>query len=112
LQDADLLISADCAPFAFADFHRKFLRGRALVVGCPKLDDVDAYRGKLAEIFRRNEIRMIEVAHMEVPCCFGLVRLVETALKESGKDIPLVLTRLGIRGEILERSQPAAADRS
>ena len=102
-QDADLLISADCAPFAFADFHRKFLRGRALVVGCPKLDDVDAYRRKLAEIFRQNEIRMIEVAYIEVPCCFGLVRLVQTALKDSGKDIPLVLTRIGVRGEILER---------
>jgi NAD-dependent dihydropyrimidine dehydrogenase PreA subunit len=111
-QDADLLISADCAPFAFADFHRKFLRGRALVVGCPKLDDVDAYRRKLTEIFRQNEIRMIEVAHMEVPCCFGLVRLVETALQDSGKAIPLVLTRIGIRGEILERSQPATSGRS
>ena len=106
-QDADLLISADCAPFAFADFHRKFLRGRALVVGCPKLDEVDAYRRKLAEIFRQNEIRMVEVAHMEVPCCFGLVRLVQTALQDSGKAIPLVLTKIGIRGEILERSQPA-----
>jgi hypothetical protein len=108
-QDADLLISADCAPFAFADFHRKFLRGRALVVGCPKLDDVDAYRRKLAEIFRQNDIRMVEVAHMEVPCCFGLVRLVQTALQDSGKAIPLVLTKIGIRGEIVERSQPAMA---
>jgi len=111
-QDADLLISADCAPFAFADFHRKFLRGRALVVGCPKLDDVEAYRRKLAEIFRRNEIRMVEVAHMEVPCCFGLVRLVQTALQDSGKAIPFVLTKIGIRGEILERSQPVPAEES
>jgi len=111
-QNADLLISADCVPFAFADFHRKFLRGRALVVGCPKLDEVQAYRHKLAEIFRQNDIRMVDVAHMEVPCCSGLVRLVETALKDSGKAIPLVLTRVGIRGEILERSQPARAARS
>jgi ferredoxin len=106
-QNADLLISADCVPFAFADFHRRFLRGRALVVGCPKLDDVDSYRQKLAEIFRQNDIRMVEVAHMEVPCCFGLVRLVQMALKDSGNSIPLVLTEVGIRGEILERSQPA-----
>ncbi len=110
-QDADLLISADCTPFAFADFHRKFLRGRALVVGCPKLDDADAYRRKLAEIFRRNEIRMVEVAYMEVPCCFGLVRLVQTALQDSGKAIPLLLTKIGIRGEILERTQPAMDER-
>jgi Fe-S-cluster-containing hydrogenase component 2 len=108
-QDADLLIAADCVPFAYADFHRKFLKGRALVVGCPKLDDVETYRTKLTEIFRQNDIRMVEVAHMEVPCCFGLVQLVQAALKDSGKPIPLVLTKVGIRGEILERSQPAAA---
>ncbi|MFC1682693.1 ATP-binding protein [Candidatus Zixiibacteriota bacterium] len=107
-QDADLLITADCVPFAFADFHRKFLKGRALAVGCPKLDDFEAYRAKLTEIFRQNDIRMVEVAHMEVPCCFGMVQLVQTALRDSGKTIPLVLTRVGIRGEILERSQPAA----
>jgi ferredoxin len=108
-QDADLLIAADCVPFAFADFHRKFLKGRALVVGCPKLDDVEIYRRKLTEIFRQNDIRMVEVAHMEVPCCYGLVQLVRAALRESGKQIPLVLTKVGIRGEILERSQPASA---
>jgi hypothetical protein len=107
--DADLLIAADCVPFAFADFHRKFLRGRAVVVGCPKLDDVETYHRKLAEIFRQNDIRMVEVAYMEVPCCFGLVRLVQTALKDSGKAIPLVLTKVGIRGQVLERSQPVAA---
>jgi Fe-S-cluster-containing hydrogenase component 2 len=109
-QDADLLISADCVPFAFADFHRKFLRGRALVVGCPKLDDVQVYRHKLAEIFRQNDIRMVEVARMEVPCCFGLVQLVQTALKESGKTVPLVLTKVGIRGEVIERSQSGLAE--
>jgi len=75
-----------------------------LVVGCPKLDDVEAYRTKLTEIFRQKDIRMVEVAHMEVPCCFGLVQLVQAALQDSGKPIPLVLTRVGIRGEILERS--------
>jgi hypothetical protein len=111
-QDADLLIAADCVPFAFADFHRKFLRGRALVVGCPKLDDVEAYHRKLTEIFRHNDIRMVEVAHMEVPCCFGLVRLVQMALKDSGKEIPLVLTKVGIRGDVLERSQPVMAEKS
>lgn len=111
-QDADLLICADCVPFAFADFHRKFLRGRALVVGCPKLDEVEAYRLKLTDIFRQNDIRMVEVARMEVPCCFGLVQLVQTALKDSGKSIPLVLTKVGIRGEILERHQPATAGQS
>jgi NAD-dependent dihydropyrimidine dehydrogenase PreA subunit len=111
-QNADLLIAADCVPFAFADFHGKFLRGRALVVGCPKLDDVEAYHRKLTEIFRQNDIRMVEVIHMEVPCCFGLVRLVQMALKDSGKAIPLVLTKVGIRGEVLERNQPVMAEKS
>ena len=111
-QDADLLIAADCMPFAFADFHRRFLKSRSLVVGCPKLDDVEAYHRKLTEIFRQNDIRSLEVAHMEVPCCFGLVRLVQVALKDSGKAIPLVLTKVGIRGEVLERNRPVMAEKS
>lgn len=108
-QEADLLIAADCVPFAFADFHRRFLRGRTLVVGCPKLDDVEAYRHKLTEIFRQNDIRSVEVVYMEVPCCFGLVHLVKLALQASGKDIPLTLTKVGIRGDVLERNQAAVA---
>ncbi len=77
---ARLLIAADCAPFAFADFHGKFLAGRTLVVGCPKLDDVDLYRKKLAQIFLQNDIREVEVVYMQVPCCYGLVHLVQGAL--------------------------------
>ncbi len=102
LENSRLLIAADCVPFAFGDFHRKFLDGRVLLIGCPKLDDADLYRQKLSEIFEKNSIKSIEVAYMEVPCCFGLVRLVSDALKDSGKKIPVVLTRVGIRGEILE----------
>ena len=103
---ANLVISADCVPFSFADFHRKFLAGRALVVGCPKLDDAEAYRKKLAQIFRQNDIKSVEVVYMEVPCCFGLVHLVKKALEESGREIPLSLTKVGIHGEILENSGP------
>lgn len=99
---ADLLIAADCTPFAFADFHDRFLAGRTLLMGCPKLDDTDLYRRKLAQIFAQNQVRTIDVAYMEVPCCFGLVHLVRTALQDSGKDIPLTLTKIGIRGEIRE----------
>ncbi len=111
-QNSDVLIVADCVPFAYADFHRKILMGRALVVGCPKLDDFEIYRRKLTEIFRQNEVRSVEVVHMEVPCCFGLARLVQMALKDSGKAIPLVLTKVGIRGQLLERSQLATADKA
>jgi NAD-dependent dihydropyrimidine dehydrogenase PreA subunit len=101
---AKLLIAADCTPFAFADFHGEFLAGRTLVVGCPKLDDVDLYRKKLAQIFLQNDIRDVEVAYMQVPCCYGLVHLVQGALQDSGKDIPLVLTKIGVKGDILEKN--------
>jgi Fe-S-cluster-containing hydrogenase component 2 len=108
-EGAQLLIAADCVPFAFANFHRRFLAGRTLVVGCPKLDNTDMYRRKLAEIFRQNDIGSVEVAYMEVPCCFGLVHLVRLALEESGKTIPLTLTKVSIQGAVLERSEPEKA---
>jgi hypothetical protein len=72
------------------------------MIGCPKLDSAEFYRKKLAEIFGGNDIKSIEVAYMEVPCCFGLVHLVHESLKETGKDIPLTLTKVGINGDILE----------
>ena len=74
-QDADLLIAADCVPFAYPDFHRDLLKGKALVVGCPKLDDIQFYKEKLTEIFKANSIKSITVPYMEVPCCFGLVKV-------------------------------------
>ena len=101
-KDADLLMAADCTAFAYADFHRHFIAGKVALVGCPKLDDADFYQAKLAEILRQNDIRSIEVAYMEVPCCGGLVRLVHSALMESGKKIPLKLTKIGIRGEVID----------
>jgi len=107
LQDADLLIAADCVPFAFADFHRRFLKGKILLIGCPKFDDAEYYQQKLIDMFKVNDIRSIEIVHMEVPCCFGLIRLVEMALAESRKDIPLTITKVGIRGDILESSTKA-----
>lgn len=107
---ARLLIAADCVPFALAGFHRELLEGQVLLIGCPKLDDAQAYHRKLTEIFRQNDIAEIEVAHMEVPCCHGLVRLVQSALADSGKDIPLRLTQVGIRGQLFEpRTAPTGA---
>lgn len=102
LRGAKLLIAADCVPFAFADFHRTFLADRVLLIGCPKLDDAAFYRQKLALIFRDNDIQSVDVVHMEVPCCFGLVQLVAQAAAESGKAVPVSVTKIGIRGEILE----------
>jgi hypothetical protein len=99
-QDADLLIAADCVPFAYPNFHQDFLKGRTVVVGCPKLDDIQYYREKLTEIFRTNSIKSITISFMEVPCCFGLVKATENAIAASGKDIPLKKVKIGIRGDI------------
>ena len=102
LKGAKLLIAADCAPFAFADFHRRLLHGRILLIGCPKLDDGDFYLNKLVEIFRRNDIESVDIAFMEVPCCSGLVRIVEQAIHEAGATLPVKLVRIGIHGDICE----------
>ena len=102
LEGADLVISADCVPFAYADFHRRFLPGKVLMVGCPKFDDVKAYTEKLAAIFRDRNIRSISVVHMEVPCCNGLIQVVRKALEKSGRSIPTTLYKVGIRGDFVE----------
>ncbi|MBI5439578.1 MAG: iron-sulfur cluster-binding oxidoreductase [Deltaproteobacteria bacterium] len=99
LQGADLLIAADCTPFAYGDFHRDFIKGRVLVNACPKLDDTSSYVAKLAEIFTVNDLKSITVAIMEVPCCRGLHMLVQQALQASGKDIPLTVAVIGVDGE-------------
>jgi len=103
LAGADILVSADCVPFSMAGFHEDLLAGKVLMVGCPKLDDAGEYRDKLARIFSLNDIRSIEVAFMEVPCCGALVRLVGEALRAAGKAIPCTLTKISIEGELLER---------
>jgi hypothetical protein len=102
LKNADLLIAADCVPFAYADFHEDFLKSRTLAVGCPKLDDATLYRNKLAAIFREAGIKSVTVVNMEVPCCFGLNRLVQEAMELSGRKIPLRQVTVSIKGEIIE----------
>jgi len=99
-QNADLLIAADCVPFAYADFHKDFLAGKALVIGCPKLDDNNFYLEKLTELFRVSTIRSITVMRMEVPCCGGIVMAARQALAACGKDIPFKEISVSIRGEI------------
>jgi len=104
-QDGDLLIAADCVPFAYANFHQDFLKGRAVVVGCPKLDDIQLYKEKLIEILKANSIKSITIPYMEVPCCFGLVKVTEDAIAASGKNIPLKKVKIGIRGNIIPEEQ-------
>ncbi len=98
---ADLLLVADCVPFACADFHRRFLRGRPVIIGCPKLDQADFYVRKLAEIIRVAEPQSLSVVHMEVPCCSGLTRIAQQALAAAQSDAPLRDVTIGVRGEVL-----------
>jgi Pyruvate/2-oxoacid:ferredoxin oxidoreductase delta subunit len=101
LRGADLLLVADCVPFALADFHRRFLVGRPVVIGCPKLDDGQQYVEKLAAILSASGARSLTVVHMEVPCCTGLVRIAEAAKQAAGSDVPLRDVTISIRGEVL-----------
>lgn len=100
LQGADLLLAADCVPFAYPGFHQKFLKDHALVIACPKLDDFEAHLKKLTEILRHSEPKRLTVAHMEVPCCFGLVHMAQQAILDSGKDIPFAEVTVGVRGDL------------
>lgn len=96
---AHLLVTADCVPFAYANYHLDLLKGKSVVVGCPKLDDVRYYTDKLTEIIRRNSIKSITVAYMEVPCCSGMFRAVRQAVKASGKDIPVRAVQISVEGK-------------
>ena len=97
---ADLLIAADCSAYAYGDFHQKFLKGKIVLVGCPKLDQVD-YSEKLTEIISNNRIQSITLVRMEVPCCGGLEHAALKALKESGKEIPCEVITISVDGNIL-----------
>ena len=103
LKDADLLIVADCVPFAFPDIHSRFMPGKVVIVGCPKLDDAAFYTQKMTDIFITASPRSITVLLMEVPCCSGLMKIVQKALEESKKEIPVEQIVMGIEGGILSR---------
>jgi NAD-dependent dihydropyrimidine dehydrogenase PreA subunit len=101
IENADLLVSADCAPFTYAGFHQDILRGKILIIFCPKLDtDIEGYITKLAEILALHAIKSITVVHMEVPCCSGVRYVVDQALERSGKRIPVKDYTITISGEI------------
>ncbi len=99
LKNAHLLIAADCAPFAYADFHRDFIKGRVLVNACPKLDETSSYVDKLAAIISQNDIQSVTVPIMEVPCCRGLAMMAQQAVQQSGKDVPVEVVIIGVDGE-------------
>lgn len=100
LNGAHLLIAADCAAYAYADFHRDFIKGRVTLIGCPKLDDGD-YTPKLTQIIQQNNIKSLTVVRMEVPCCGGIENAAVTALKNSGKFIPWQVVTISTDGRVL-----------
>ena len=100
LDNADLLIAADCTAYAYGNFHQDFMKNRVTLIGCPKLDMVD-YSEKLTEIFRGNHIRSVTLTRMTVPCCGGLSFAVKTAIEQSGKEIPLSIVTISPDGRII-----------
>jgi len=100
-ENADLLVSADCVPFACAGFHQEILKGKILIIFCPKLDtDIDGYITKLADLLSIHTIKSITVAHMEVPCCSGVRYVVDQAMEKAGKKVPVKDYTITISGEI------------
>lgn len=98
---ANLLVSADCAAYAYAGFHEKFIRNHITLIGCPKLDMVD-YTEKLTAIIKNNDIKSVTAVRMEVPCCGGIEFAVKNALQNSGKFIPWQVVTISTNGEILD----------
>jgi Pyruvate/2-oxoacid:ferredoxin oxidoreductase delta subunit len=108
LKGASLLVAADCAPFAAGDFHARYLKGKALVCGCPKFDDLEDYAARLTAILKENDIKEITIVNMEVPCCFGLVKVVRQALTAAGVQVPVTICTLGTQGQLLQQQKVRA----
>ncbi|MCC6019021.1 MAG: 4Fe-4S binding protein [Candidatus Verstraetearchaeota archaeon] len=104
-QNADFVLVADCVPFAYANFHTDFMKGKAIATGCPKLDDISDYVDKIEQIIRGANIKSLNVIHMEVPCCYGLVHIAREALNKSGKDVPFEDVTIGIKGEVIAKKR-------
>lgn len=101
-QDADLILAADCVPFAYANFHPDFLAGKAVAIGCPKLDDANYYVEKVTEILSVNNIKSLIVVIMEVPCCRGLLQIAQEGVAKASRKIPIKLITISIQGEVLK----------
>jgi NAD-dependent dihydropyrimidine dehydrogenase PreA subunit len=102
LKRADLLVSADCVPIAFSAFHADFLKGKTVMMGCPKLDNPQEYIDKFAEIFRTADLKTLTCVIMEVPCCSGLPVILQKGMEAAGKKVPMEVIVISTRGEILE----------
>jgi len=105
LKGADLLVAADCTAVAYANFHQDFLNGKVLMIGCPKFDDVEGYIQKFTEIFKLADIKTITALVMEVPCCLGLPVILQRAMMDASKEIPIEEIVISTRGEILKKER-------
>jgi Fe-S-cluster-containing hydrogenase component 2 len=101
LKGAHLLVAADCTPFAYRHFHRDFLQGKVVLVGCPKFDDVQDYVQKFTDIFQQADIQSVTVLVMEVPCCQGLPAIVEKGMKMAERTVPLEKVVVSPQGQVL-----------
>lgn len=101
LNGADILIAADCTAYAYGNFHQEFIKEKVTLIGCPKLDDNDYYKQKIAEILKNNDIKSITVVRMEVPCCAGIVSSVKAAMLEAGIIVPYKEVTISINGAII-----------
>jgi len=108
LRNADLLVASDCTAVAYPNFHEDLLKGKVVMMGCPKFDDTAVYIDRFTEIFSAATIRSVTLAIMEVPCCSKMPLIVETALKRSGKSIPVETIVINPRGRIVRRTALAA----
>ncbi|MEG1254777.1 4Fe-4S dicluster domain-containing protein [Clostridium sp.] len=102
LNNANLLVAADCTAYAYGNFHKDFMQDKITVIGCPKLDDVKHYENKLAEILKNNNIKSITVVRMEVPCCSGIVSAVKRAMLTSEVIVPYTEVTITSNGEIIK----------
>jgi len=105
LKGADILVAADCTPIAYPDFHQKFLKGRVVLIGCPKFDNPQEYIKKFADIFRESDIRSVTVLDMEVPCCSALPAIVNKGMELAGKRIPMDEVVISTQGHILRENE-------
>lgn len=107
----ELMVVAGCVPFACSGFHMDILKGKPLLIGCPKLDNQECYKNRLTEVFRMNNIKEVIVVNMEVPCCFGLLHIVRQAIASSGKNILLAQKIVTVKGEVATQGAQASTPR-
>ncbi len=108
LQGADLLVVADCTSIAYPNFHRDFIRGRVVLMGCPKFDNQEMYQEKFTETFSRCDIKSVTIVVMEVPCCQGMPHIVRSGMDSAGVKIPCETAIISAEGAIVKRTKDAA----